>query len=43
MISAGCRIKRNAMIGSVATILGDVPAHHIAAGSPRKSVKIKPG
>lgn len=43
MISAGCRIGRNAMIGSGATILGDVPAHHIAAGSPGKSVKIKPG
>ena len=43
MISAGCRIERNAMVGSGATVLGDVPAHHIAAGSPAKSVKIKPG
>jgi maltose O-acetyltransferase len=31
------------MVGSGATTLGDVPAHHIAAGSPAKSVKIKPG
>ncbi|MFO7926891.1 MAG: acyltransferase [Halobacteriota archaeon] len=43
MISAGCRIGKNAMVGSGATTLGDVPAHHIAAGSPAKSVKIKPG
>ena len=43
MISAGCRIGENAMVGSGATTLGDVPAHHIAAGSPAKSVKIKPG
>ena len=43
MVSAGCRIGENAMVGSGATTLGDVPAHHIAAGSPAKSVKIKPG
>jgi len=43
MISAGCRIGENAMVGSGATTLGDVPAHHITAGSPAKSVKIKPG
>jgi maltose O-acetyltransferase len=43
MISAGCRIERNAMVGAGATTLGDAPAHHIVAGSPAKSVKIKPG
>ena len=43
MVSAGCRIGRNAMVGSGAKTLGDVPAHHIVAGSPAKSVKIKPG
>ncbi|WP_299331877.1 acyltransferase [Haloplanus sp.] len=43
MISAGCRVGRNAMVGAGAKTLGDVPAHHIAAGSPAKSVKIKPG
>jgi len=43
MISAGCRIGENAMVGSGSTTLGDVPAHHIATGSPAKSVKIKPG
>ena len=43
MVSGGCRVERNAMVGASATVLGDVPAHHIAAGSPAKSVKIKPG
>jgi maltose O-acetyltransferase len=43
MISAGCRIGENAMIGAGAKPLGDVPAHHIAAGAPAKSVKVKPG
>jgi len=43
MISAGCRIGRNSMVGSGATTLGDTPEHHIVAGSPAKSVKIKPG
>ncbi|MXR51670.1 acyltransferase [Halovenus sp. WSH3] len=43
MVSAGCRVGENAMVGSGAKTLGDVPAHHIVAGSPAKSVKIKPG
>lgn len=43
MISAGCHIGRNAMVGAGAKLLGDIPPHHIAAGSPAKSVKIKPG
>ncbi|MCU4924420.1 acyltransferase [Halobacteria archaeon AArc-dxtr1] len=43
MISAGCRIGENAMVGASGMTLGDVPAHHIAAGSPAKSVKVKPG
>jgi acetyltransferase-like isoleucine patch superfamily enzyme len=43
MVSAGCRVERNAMVGSGAKTLGDVPAHHIVAGSPAKSVKVKPG
>jgi acetyltransferase-like isoleucine patch superfamily enzyme len=43
MISAGCRIGENAMVGAGATTRGDVPAHHIAAGTPAKSVKVKPG
>jgi maltose O-acetyltransferase len=43
MISAGCQIGRNAMVGANATTRGDVPPHHIAAGTPAKSVKVKPG
>lgn len=43
MITAGCRIGENTMVGSGSTTLGDVPAHHIATGTPAKSVKIKPG
>lgn len=43
MISAGCRIGENAMVGAGATTRGDVPPHHIAAGTPAKSVKVKPG
>jgi maltose O-acetyltransferase len=43
MISAGCRIGENAMVGASATTRGDVPAHHIAVGTPAKSVTVKPG
>ena len=43
MISPGCHIGQNAMVGASAKTLGDVPAHHIAAGSPAKSIKIKQG
>lgn len=43
MISAGCRIGRNAMVGAQTMTLGDVSPHHIVTGTPAKSVKIKPG
>lgn len=43
MITAGCRIGENAMVGAGSMTLGDVPDHHIAAGSPAKGIKIKPG
>lgn len=43
MITAGCRIGENAMVGAGSMTLGDVPAHHIAAGSPARGVRIKPG
>ncbi|WP_440766726.1 acyltransferase [Natronorubrum sp. DTA7] len=43
MIDAGCRIGRNSMVGASSIVRGDVPAHHIAVGSPAKTVKIKPG
>ncbi len=43
MVNAGCRVGENAMVGTSAMVRGDVPAHHIAVGSPAKSVKVKPG
>ncbi|MFW5920176.1 MAG: acyltransferase [Halanaeroarchaeum sp.] len=43
MIDAGCRVGQNALVGASSIVRGDVPAHHIAVGSPAKTVKIKPG
>jgi maltose O-acetyltransferase len=43
MVRAGCRVGENAIVGARAVVQGDVPAHHIAVGTPAKSVKIKPG
>jgi maltose O-acetyltransferase len=43
MVDAGCRVGENAMVGASSIVRGDVPAHHIAVGSPAKTVKIKPG
>jgi acetyltransferase-like isoleucine patch superfamily enzyme len=43
MIDAGCRVGENAMVGTSSMVRGDVPAHHIAIGSPAKTVKVKPG
>ena len=43
MIRAGCRVGENAVVGARSMVQGDIPAHHVAVGSPAKSVKIKPG
>jgi len=43
MVRAGSRIGENAMVGSGSMIKGDVPDHHVAVGTPAKSIKIKPG
>ncbi|MFC7172223.1 acyltransferase [Haloplanus litoreus] len=43
MVSAGCRVGENAVIGARAVVQGDVPDHHIAVGMPAKSVRVKPG
>jgi len=43
MIGAGSRIGENAMVGAKAIVHGDVPAHHVAVGTPAESVKVKPG
>lgn len=43
MVNAGCRVSENVMVGASASVLGDVPPHHVAVGAPAKSVKVKPG
>ncbi|MFB6167889.1 MAG: acyltransferase [Haloferacaceae archaeon] len=43
MVSAGTRVGENAVVGASAMARGDVPAHHVAVGSPAESVKVKPG
>lgn len=43
MVNAGCQVGTNVMVGASASVLGDVPDHHVAVGAPAKSVKVKPG
>ncbi|WP_435195861.1 acyltransferase [Natronomonas sp. EA1] len=43
MVRAGCVVGENSIVGSRASVQGDVPAHHIVVGSPAKSVRVKPG
>ncbi|AZH24175.1 acyltransferase [Haloplanus aerogenes] len=43
MVSAGCRVGENAVVGARAVVQVDVPDHHIAVGMPAKSVRVKPG
>jgi len=43
MVQAGVRIGENALIGAKSTADKDVPAHHIAVGSPAESIAVKPG
>ncbi|PSQ44588.1 acetyltransferase [Halobacteriales archaeon SW_7_68_16] len=43
MVRAGCRVGENALVGARTVVQGDVPAHHVAVGTPAESVKIKPG
>ncbi|MGM0590955.1 MAG: acyltransferase [Halobacteriota archaeon] len=43
MVSAGCHVGENAMVGTSAMVRGDVPAHHVAVGTPAASVTVKPG
>lgn len=43
MVRAGVRIGRNSIVGARAIAQEDVPAHHVAVGSPAKSVRVKPG
>jgi maltose O-acetyltransferase len=43
MIRAGSKIGTNAMVGAKAIVQGDVPDHHVAVGTPARSVRVKPG
>ncbi|MFB6074108.1 MAG: acyltransferase, partial [Haloarculaceae archaeon] len=43
MVRAGVRIGENAVLAAKSIAQRDVPAHHIAAGSPAKSIAIKEG
>ena len=43
MVRAGVRIGRNALVAAKSAVKDDVPAHHIAAGSPAESIAVKPG
>jgi acetyltransferase-like isoleucine patch superfamily enzyme len=43
MIRSGVRIGENAMVGAKSVLQRDVPAHHVAVGTPAKSVRVKPG
>ncbi len=43
VLQAGTRVGENAMVGSRALVNADVPAHHVAVGTPAKSVRVKSG
>lgn len=43
MVRAGCEIGTNALIGAKSVVQSDIPAHHVAVGSPAQSIRIKPG
>jgi len=43
MVRAGSRVGENAMVGAKAILQGDVPAHHVAVGTPARSIRVKPG
>jgi acetyltransferase-like isoleucine patch superfamily enzyme len=43
LVRAGVRVGENAIVGARSVVQHDIPDHHIAAGSPAKSLKIKPG
>ncbi|WP_302082741.1 acyltransferase [Salinibaculum rarum] len=43
MVRAGVKVGRNAILAAKSATSRDIPAHHIAAGSPAQSVGIKDG
>ncbi|MFC6961678.1 acyltransferase [Halocatena marina] len=42
MIRAGVKIGENSIVAAKSVAQRDVPAHHIAAGTPAKSIAVKP-
>ena len=43
MVRAGVKVGENAVLAAKSATSKDIPAHHIAAGSPAKSIAIKDG
>ncbi len=43
MVRAGVRVGENAVLGARAVAQSDVPDHHVAVGTPAKSIRVKPG
>jgi len=43
LVRAGVRVGENALVGARSVVQSDVPDHHVAVGSPAKSVRVKPG
>jgi len=43
MVRAGVKVGRNAILAAKSIAGSDIPAHHIAAGTPAKSIAIKEG
>jgi len=43
MVRAGVRVGENAVLAAKSIARSDVPAHHVAAGTPAESVAVKPG
>ncbi len=43
MVRAGVRVGENSILAAKSAVSKDIPAHHIAAGSPATSIAIKPG
>ncbi len=43
MVRAGVRLGENSVLAAKSVAQRDVPAHHVAAGTPAKSIRVKPG
>ena len=43
MVRAGVRVGENAVLGARAVAQSDVPDHHVAVGTPARSIRVKSG